>query len=248
MAKKSENAETALAVADAPETTALATSEDFGGFRIEGRDETGSNLSRVVMFNGTVEEEAKYGQHTRGVFLDALEVRELGKSIRIMPVHIYATYAQWVKGQKQPVAKWDDKRDVPPELLEWGQDGSGKSIKPEVSESINVLCIVQGVNDGNALTEPWPYLFVFKSTALKCFEQTIKPIEARRASTNKCPGLYEISSVPDKNADGQPFNRLTARFAGEPPADVVTLARLLYKARNAAAAVAKSDEFNPDEH
>jgi len=100
MAKKNE---TSLAVAEQETSLAVATADDFGGgFAIEGREETGPSISRVVMYTGTATEKKKYGMHEDGVFLDALENRELGKAINIMPIVCYATYAVWPEGAVAP--------------------------------------------------------------------------------------------------------------------------------------------------
>lgn len=251
MAKKNE---TALAVATQETSNALATAEDFGGgLTVEGRDDTGPSLSRVAMFAGTAEEEANYGGHKRGVFLDTLEHRELGDKINIVPVVAYATYAQWESGQKQPVQTWASRAEVPPEMLKWGQDAAGNSVKPAVQESVNVICVVQGTGDGDAKTEPWPYLFVFKSTGLKAFESQINPIEARRAAIGKARGLYQLYSVDDKNPAGQPFKRLMARPLGDAPADMIAIAKAVKlnhdKYRAAADEMQAEDaDFNPDAH
>lgn len=215
---------TATAIAPAAPQGALATANDFGGgLHVSGRSDTGSNLSRVVLFQGTAEESVMYpGNFKRGEFLDALEIRSLGDHVRIMPIFAFAQYAVWEKGQRAPVETWDDEKKVPAPLLEWGEE-NGKRVPPKAQMSINCVC---AVND-----EPWPYLMVFKRTGLKAFERTINPLEARRGSIGKCPGLYELGSTDDKNPDGQPYKRLTARPAGEPPAEMIELAKKVFQAR-----------------
>lgn len=189
-----------------------------GGLTIEGDEATGPQLSKVVLFQGTAEEEEAYGEHKRGVFLDALESRELGNEIEVMPVYAYKSWAKFVSGQKAPVYSTKIKAEVPPEDLEWGEDNT----PPVATESINVVVIVKG--------EAWPYLFVFKRTALKAFNKTIKPIEARRAATGKMPGLYQLTTTDDKSADGKPYKRLLCRAIGDPDAETATLAKQVYDA------------------
>ena len=200
--------------------TQLATMSTGNGLTVAGRDEDQSlSLSRIALYQGSNEEEEAYGKHDRGVFLDVLECRELGTTIRIMPVFAFATYAVWRKGESRPVQSWKDRREVPAELLEWTENKDGKRIPPEASESINVVCAVE--------KEPWPYLIVFKRTGLKCFEKIIKPLEARRALIGSGHGFYELSSVPDKSPDGKPYRRLTAKLVtqtgGNPPDDLVAI-------------------------
>lgn len=226
--------------------TTTATAADFGGgLQVTGRNSGGSNLSKVVLFQGTSEEEQVYGQHKRGVFLDALEVRELGEKINIMPIIAFAQWAVWEKGQRAPAQSWNDEKNVPPDLLQWTETADGHRIPPKAQMSVNVICCVN--------EEPWPVLFVFKRTGLKAFEKTINPLEARRGSVGKCPGLYELSSVDDKNPDGQPYKRLTARPVGEPPAAMVELAKKVFDAqqrfKQKAAEMADDNvrgDFDPD--
>ena len=206
-----------------PETgVATMSAQDFGGgLVVQGGDESGPQLSKVVLFQGTAEEEEMYGEHRRGQFLDALESRELGEEIRIMPVYAWKTWAKFVKGEKRPEYSTDDFSAVPPDDLEWGEDGT----PPAVTESINAVVAVQG--------EAWPYLFVFKRTSLKAFNKTVKPIEARRTATGKMPGLYLLASTDDKSADGKPFKRLTCRSLGDPDAETATLAKKVFDSLDA---------------
>ncbi len=240
MGKKNETA-----LMEAP-ATPLASSADFGGkgLVVKGKNETSMNLARASMYQGTPTEEKLYGQHTRGTFLDTLEIRELGPKIQIMPVIPFATYAVWEKGNPAPVESWTDEKDVPPEYLEWNEE-NGKRIPPKAKEAINVVCCVVA----NGVLEPFPYLIVFKSTGLKAWSRTIQPLEARRGSIGKCPGLYELSGADDKNADGQDYKRLTARPAGDPPADVIELAKKIFNSQShvqAAAATMANDGFDPE--
>jgi hypothetical protein len=211
-----------LAVAEPPTTAiATATAADFGGgLIVKGKSETSMNISRLTMYQGTPEEEKMYGQHTRGMFLDALENRELDTKVRIMPVIAFATWSLWEKGAKQPTETWHDENDVPPDLMQWTEK-DGKRVPPQAQEAINVICCVDGEN--------WPYLFVFKRTSLKAFQRTIGPLENRRAAQKKSPGLYELTSEDDKNADNQTFKRLKARFAGDPSPELTALALHVFK-------------------
>ncbi len=199
------------------QNTAVATADDFGGgLVVQGIDEAGPQLSRIVLFQGTAEEAEMYGEHKRGTFLDALESRELGDKIRLMPVAAWATWAKFVPGGRVPEYSHTDKALVPREDLEWGEDGQ----PPAATMSVNVVIVVEG--------EAWPYLFVFKRTGLKAFNKCIRPIEARRASMRKCPGLYELTSVDDKSGDGKPYKRLICRSVGDPTTEMADLARTIF--------------------
>lgn len=208
-----------------------------GGLVVAGKDEAGLNLSRVVLYQGTPKEEEVYGKHDRGTFLDSLDYRALGKEVKIMPVFAFATWAVWEQGASAPAQTWTDQRSVPKDLLEWSEEG-GKRIPPQAVESINVVCLVEG--------QQWPYVIVFKRTGLKAFNRTIAPLEARNASINKPPGLYALSSITDKNGQGQPFQRLTARPAGDPPAAMVALGLKILEARGTVRA--KAEQVAADDH
>lgn len=200
----------------------------FGGAEraiVKGRgNESAINLSRVALYQGTAEEEAKYGEgFKRGEWIDTLEIRSLGPVIRVVPVAFKAQYAVWVKGQNTPAQSWNDAADVPPDLLQW-QGEVDPRIPPAAQESINCIVCVEG--------EAWPYALTFKKTSLKAFNQRIQPMEARRAAMGQPPGFYELSSIDDKNPDGQPFKRVVAKYIGNPPTEMLDLALKVYKSAN----------------
>lgn len=189
----------------------------FGGSILTGLEDSTPQLSRVVLYQGTAEEEEMYGEHKRGQFLDALESRELGDKIKIMPVAVWETWAKFEPGSKAPVYSTNNKAEVPAADLEWQG-----TTPPAATYSINAVVVVVG--------EAWPYLITFKRTGLKAFSKCIKPIEARREMQNLTPGLYELASVDDKSGDGKPFKRLTANSLGNPDAETATLAKTVYDA------------------
>lgn len=201
------------------QSSEVMSATDFGGgLVVEGQEDQGLQLSKVVLYQGSAEEEEMYGEHKRGTFLDALESRGLGTEINFVPVYAWVSWAKFIKGQKAPEYSTKIKAEVPAEDLQWGEDGSS----PAATESINVVIAVEG--------EAWPYLFVFKRTGLKAFNKTVKPIEARRAATGRTPGLYQLTSTDDKSADGKPFKRLVCRALGDPEGDVLALAKQVYDA------------------
>lgn len=227
MAKSKES--TLPAVKPSPVSGDIAVANGNAGLAVAGRDEDQSlTLSRVVLYHGTPEEEELYGKHDRGTFVDALERRAVGKSIKIVPVFAFATYAVWREGEKLPVQSWKDRSQVPADLLEWTDKPGGGRQPPEAQESINVVCAVEG--------EPWPYLIVFKRTGLKAFDKIIKPLEARRAMTGAGHGFYELSSIGDKNPAGKPYQRLTARYVtetgGKPPEELTAIVNKVTSAQD----------------
>ena len=215
---------------------ALAAGDFGGGMMVEGLDQEGPQLSKVVLYHGTTEEEAEYGEHKRGQFLDALESRELGDKIKIMPVHAWATWTKWQEGQKQPLYSFRDKSLVPAaDLID--RDSNGDWMKPAAQMAINMVVVVEG--------ESWPYLLIFKRTALKAYDKTIRPIEARRSMTNKTPGMYELATIDDKSDEGKPYKRLVARSLGDPTPELATLGKQVYdsieRVRQQAEAMADDD-------
>lgn len=250
MAAKQKDNGTALL--ERPTETAIAaptaSAADFGGgLVVKGKSDSGINLSKLTMFQGTAEEEKMYGEHKRGMFIDALESRELGDSVKIMPVVAFAQWALWREGAKQPEKVWHDEKDVPVEMLEWRGEGDNRT-PPEAQESINVVCCVEG--------QEWPYTFTFKRTSLRTWNKTIAPLEARRGATGKCPGVYELTSEDDKNEAGQAFKRLKARPVGDPSPELVKLALQVFNAQQAFKAKAAemvrdekpTEGFDPDAH
>lgn len=231
-----------MSKAIAKQETSIATAEKFTGtigtIGVAGLNETGSNLSRVVLFQGTPEEEAMYGQFKRGEFLDTLETRSLGTSIKIVPMFAFGSWSVWEKGSKVPVQTWTREQDVPKHLLEWTEE-NGHRTPPQAQMSVNLVCCIEG--------EPWPYLMVFKRTGLKAYMRQIAPMESRRAAIGKGSGLYELSGKDDKNGAGQAFKRLVARPAGEPNSETVTLCMAVLKAEQAfrAKAAAVAEESTP---
>ena len=209
-----------------------------GGAIVHGLEDSGPQLSKIVLYQGTAEEEEMYGDHKRGLFLDALESRELGTELKFIPVYMWASWAKFVPGQKAPEYSTKNIAEVPAEDLEWGEDGT----PPAASMSINAVVVVEG--------EAWPHLFVFKRTGLKAFDKTVKPIENRRQATGKTPGLYQLSSADDKSADGKPFKRLVCRALGDPDGELLQLAKQVFDAMDGVKAKAEemaSDNSQEDE-
>lgn len=177
----------------------LATDVPTPGAIVQGRDATAS-ISRLVLFQGTAEEQEMYGSDfKRGDFIDTLERRSLGQTIRIIPVAGWMSWAKFVKGQKVPVYSVRSKADVPPEDLDW----NGKE-PPAATETVNLILIAEG--------EQFPMLFMFKRTGLKAYTKVIEPMEQRWGHS-----LYELSSTDDKNPEGKPYKRLTARVVSKTP-------------------------------
>ena len=223
------------AVTTKTSTTDLGASAFGGGaLQVEGQDDNKMQLGRVVLFQGTAEEEEMYGEHKRGTFLDALEQRELGDEIDIMPVRAWASWAKFNRGENRPEYSTTIKAEVPDGDLEWGEDGT----PPAASESVNCVVVVKG--------EPWPYLLIFKRTGLAAFNKTIKPVEARRGATGKTPGLYRLTSTDDKSADGKPFKRLVCRALRDPDTDTAKLAKTVFDAMDQAQAQQHAEAVSQD--
>ena len=177
------------------------------GAMVEGQDSAGS-VSRLAMYQGTAQEEQMYGNaFKRGEFIDALEKRRIGPAfsgkeapkIRVVPITGFTTWSRWQKGAKIPDYVFKNKNQVPPADLEWTDGPNGQRNPPAASEAVNLIVLVDG--------EPWPMLLVLKRTGISAFHKVIAPMERRHGHS-----VYELSSEDDKNAAGQAYKRMTARF------------------------------------
>lgn len=201
---------------------------NFGGSErtiVAGRDERAQiQVARLTIYQGTTEEVEQYGEGTfkRGDWIDTLSIRSLGTKINAVPVPgLYkATYAVWEKGKRVPTHTWDDAKKVPPELMQSTTDANGIWIPPQAQEQISAVFCVQG--------EPFPFVIVFKKTGLKAFNRRIIPMETQLAAAGMPPGMYELSSIDDKNAAGQAYKRLTAKYVGRPPEDLMKLTHSVF--------------------
>ena len=224
MAKNKETTETALAGRDAQGGGAMERSA-IGGSIVAGRDSSAS-IAQVVMYQGTPTEEQMYGSDfKRGEFIETLEKRSYGFKVEIVCIGGWMSWAKFVDGQIAPEYSHTNKSDVPPEDLEWQDDGGGKRSPPAATETVNMVVLVNG--------EPFPSLFRFKRTGLKAYGRTIEPSEKR---FGRC--VYELAGVDDKNANNQAYKRLTAKMLrkipeGDPILGVVNAIESEFKASRA---------------
>lgn len=193
----------------------LAVPSDLrGGLQVEGV-EAGSKLGRMSLYQGTSQEQAKYGEgkFRRGDFIDVMEERKLASS-KIVPIFAAIFYQNWPKDSKTPIYTYShaEKHRVPHGDLEWSSDGK----PPAATKIYRAVVLVQG--------EPWPYLFEFKKTAAKAFEQ-IHAFEARRQSIGRGYGLYELYSEDEKNPAGNTYRKLKVRPPVDMPTEMHELAR-----------------------
>lgn len=181
---------------------------------VEG-DTGDSPLSYIVLYQGTAEEQQMYGDgFKRGDFIDVLEKRSLGQSIKVVPVAGFMSWARFEKGQRAPVYATRCRDDVPPADLNWS--GPDMKTPPAAVECVNLVMAVDG--------EPWPYLFRFKRTGLGTYNKVLAPLQKRRQLSGKGAGLFELFSIDDKNPEGKPFKRLSCKGAGDPSSDLLALA------------------------
>lgn len=192
-----DKGQTTLATAPKGGGALVAHERSGSGAVVHGRD-AAKAVSQVVLYQGTSTEEELYGKHARGLFLDALEKRPLGMTVQIIPVAGWMSWSRFEQGQVAPVYSFTDVSKVPADDLRWTEEGMKRN-PPLAVECVNLICVV---ND-----EPWPCLVRFKRTSLKAYQRTIEPLEARHGHC-----LYELGSVPDKNASGQNYRRMTAKL------------------------------------
>jgi hypothetical protein len=166
------------------------------------------SVSRIVMYQGTQEEEMMYGDtFKRGEFLDELVKESLGRTIRFVVIGNQYTFFKYQKGIKAPVyfySSWDEVPEhIRPEFTWSGPDGN---TPPAGTECANVI-ILRVLDDQSV--DPMPYLFQFKRTSLPAWngKQGIERHENRLVAC-----LYELSSVDGSNAEGKPYKKITARM------------------------------------
>lgn len=196
---------------------ALAVADELvGGVSIKG-DEGGLRLGELKLFQGSATEEAAYGEHKRGTFIDCLAKVGLGATVRVALLGGEKVIVKFIEGQKFPVyvIPAGEKHRVPAEDL---REGSGKNGRGTAArEQVLGIVIVEG--------QEFPYLFRFKSTALAALSKTIMPLEDRRRLGKQIMGLYELYSTDDKGPGGEAYKRLGARPAGDLPESMHVLAR-----------------------
>lgn len=168
-------------------------------------------IGRLSLYQGTPTEQANYDGcgFTPGDFVDALgkcKVAE-NKKVKIVPVHAFTTYMLWPNGAPTPTYLVRDRRQVPPDHLEW-KDGK----PPICAECINALVLVEG--------QAWPFLLIFKRTSFKA-GQNIFTLEGRRRITAKDGekmkhGCYELSSS-DASQGTNRYKKMQYRPAGDCP-------------------------------
>ena len=184
-----------------------------GGLIMDGAD-SAPTLGRIAMYQGTAQEQAKYGEGVfkRGDFIDVLEGRKLASS-RIVPIYCEVIWQRWDKDQASPNYTYTnaEKYKIPTEDLEWNGD-----LPPACAKMYRVIVLVDG--------EPWPYMFIVKRTMLKAFDLILQ-LEARRAAAGRGSGIYELGSEDDKNAAGNSYKKLTAKAAGDIPEALFELYR-----------------------
>ncbi len=203
-------AKNALAKSE-PQSLAVVPDAIAGGAMIEGDEGGSAQLGRLAMYYDTKEEKVKYAGcgFVEGDLIDCLEKRKVATK-RIVPIGAYITYVNWPRGQKQPTYVLKDKRQVPPQDLEWQDDARNpdKRTPPNATRCINAIVLIDG--------EPWPYLMTFKKTTHKIGE-TIFQLEARRGMAKRGRGAYVIGHQDGKNADGDTFAQMTYRPDGDCP-------------------------------
>lgn len=214
----------------------LAVPADLrGGLAVDGGD-SAPKLGRMSLYQGTSQEQAAYGEgkFRRGDFIDVMEQRKLASS-KIVPVYASVLYQNWPKDARTPLYTYShaERHLVPKMDLEWSDDGK----PPAATKIYSAVVLVEG--------EPWPYLFQFKKTAAKAFEQ-IQAFEARRAATNKGYGLYELYSEDEKNPAGNTYRKLKVRPPVDLPESMYDLARSVIAGMAAMKAKAAQAEREDD--
>lgn len=216
MAKEALKSETKELVKSAAETWPIAPATTAAvAPSIDGLEETefaGNQIGAVTLYQGTSTEEAAYGQHKRGDFVDTMTGESLGQTIRVMVVGGWVSYMRWPKDSRLPIYVHTKRMDVPPEDLKWGEKGE----PPAAATIVNAVVLIEG--------RTRPYLLQFKKTSLGAFGN-------RRNGMNtyiKTYGtaVFELSSKDDTNSLKQVYKRMTSRFVRVATPDEAALVAL----------------------
>jgi hypothetical protein len=199
-----------------------------GGFDVVGDEKSATELMpRLAIYYGTAEEDEKFGQIglKRGDLVVVSEKRKAATNV-IVPVVGQVNYVKWLKGSKVPDYVYPRLDMCPPEDREFKEDGT----KPVAQKVVSMVVLVEG--------EPGVFVFNFKSTALKAYDQ-LRVFENARATSRRTVGAYETGVASDKNSKGETYYRMKLAPKGDIPADLIESFKLLRSAESKAKLTAR---------
>jgi hypothetical protein len=199
-----------------------------GGFDVVGDEKSATELMpRLAMYYGTAEEDEKFGNIglKRGDLVVVSEKRKAATNV-FVPIVGQVNYVKWLKGSKVPEYAYPRLDMCPPEDREFGADGT----KPVAQKVVSMVVLVDG--------EPGVFVFNFKSTSLKAYDQ-LRVFENARATSRRTVGAYESSVVSDKNSKGETYYRMKLNPKGDIPPALIEGFKLLRSAESKAKLTAR---------
>lgn len=198
---------------------ANATSPRFGG--LQGEDSNDVIMPRAHIFQGLPLEKEKYGKHDEGDLINTITGELLGESTSLPKFVPIFGFKEWTKtekvgGQRRLVYRTKNREDVPPDDLNWISKADGTREKPAAMESINYVCLFEGLDT--------PLVFRFQSTSLSA-GKTLNTLEKFRKNG---PGLYAIELKKKTNDQGS-WLTPSIRPAGNPSPEMMDMARALFE-------------------
>ena len=185
-----------------------------GGMTIEIDTPGGPKLPLLKLYQGSAEESAKFGEHTRGVFLDTLDMTEHANP-RVVLINAINCWVRWEEGQNVPVYTKFSKADVPAGDLE-GDIYGPKDTKPRAEYQVVAVLAVEG--------RPYPMMYRFKTTGIPPLAETITPLENGRGLAGKVKGCY-VFGCKDAKGQGKAYKRLTVRPDGDMPESLIPIVK-----------------------
>lgn len=213
-----KNQQTELAVKESTESAALATVPDdlVGGSDLAER---GSDVKFPVLklYQGTSEEASIYGEHPRGCWIDTVLMQPVDQP-RVAVVGSMRVWTKFVDGQKFPVYVKKSIDEVPAADLAGDKYAPDKKDKPAAQEMVVAVVLSDTLS---------AYVMRFKSTGLRAWENVIDSHERNRGRKGLITGLYELGSEKSVGKSGKPYQRATARAAGDLPSEMHAAFRAL---------------------
>lgn len=185
-----------------PQTSGTALALPSSDSRLSGFGAEDFILPQAHIIQGLPKEKDKYGKMVNtGDVINTLTLerlfaydpdeRKLTGENTFIPLAGFPEWVYWPKGEQRPVYRHRNKHMVPPEDLEWGDEG-GKRIPPSATQCFVFICLF-------AADPSMPLAITFKKTSIKA-GQTLLSLEKLRGA--KGPGLYAMTFKKASNDDG----------------------------------------------
>lgn len=219
--------------------TQLATRNGNGGAitkpvnpRFQNEEPEDVILPRAHLYQGLPAEAEQYGDGFKpGDIINQLTGEKI-KSRKFTPILAWNQWTKWKEPRGSGIEyTLRNKRDVPPEDLEWDREG-GKP--PVAQQSMNFVVLFDGLDT--------PLVLSFKSKSLKA-GRSLNSIEKIRGARG--PGFYELQTKKEQNAKGT-FLVPVIRPIGDPPKALKEAADGFFASMGGAQVEVAGEDVEPD--